>query len=88
MYKLFPILLFAYGLSVTTEDIYVNSYALIIGIDDYQNVKKLDYAVADAKSVYNKLISDYEFDKNKIKLLLDINATKYNIKKDLIPLPN
>ena len=33
MYKLLPILLFAYSLAVTTDEIYDNSYALIIGID-------------------------------------------------------
>jgi len=33
MYRLLLILLFAYGLALTTDDIYDNSYALIIGID-------------------------------------------------------
>ena len=47
MYKLLPILLFAYGFAVTTDEIYDNSYALIIGIDKYQNVKPLNYAVKD-----------------------------------------
>ena len=37
MHKFLTILLFAYGLAVTTEDIYDNSYALIIGIDKYEN---------------------------------------------------
>ena len=64
-------------------DFYAESWALLIGINDYQNVKKLEYAVEDAKSVYNKLISDYEFDKNNIKLLLDIKATNYNMRKEL-----
>ena len=43
MYKLLPILLFAYGLAVTTEDIYDNSYAFIIGIDKYENIQLLVY---------------------------------------------
>ena len=43
MYKLLPILLFAYGLALTTEDIYDNSYALIIGIDKYENIQLLVY---------------------------------------------
>ena len=51
MYKLLPILLFAYGLAVTTDEIYDNSYALIIGIDKYQNVQHLNYAVKDAESI-------------------------------------
>ena len=37
MYKLLSILLFAYGLALTTEDIYDNSYALIIGIKKQHN---------------------------------------------------
>ena len=51
MYKLLPILLFAYGLAISTEDIYDNSYALIIGIDKYENISNLDYAVKDANSI-------------------------------------
>ena len=43
MYKLLPIILFAYGLAVTTDDIYDNSYALIIGIDKYENIQLLVY---------------------------------------------
>ena len=82
MYKLLPILLFAYGLALTTEDIYDNSYALIIGINEYQNVKKLSYAVNDAKAIYNKLINEYDFHNSKVKLLLDARATNYNIKKE------
>ena len=56
MYKLLPILLFGYGLAVTTEDIYDNSYALIIGIDKYQNVRSLDYAEKDADAIQSMLI--------------------------------
>ena len=48
MYKLLPILLFAYALSVTTDEIYDDSWALIIGIDKYENDSNLDYAVDDA----------------------------------------
>ena len=43
MYKRLPILLFAYGLAISTEDIYDNSYALIIGIDKYENIQLLVY---------------------------------------------
>ena len=50
MYKLLPILLFAYSLAVTTDDIYDNRYALVIGIDKYKNVF-LDYVIKDAESV-------------------------------------
>ena len=60
MYKLLSILLFAYGLALTTEDIYDNSWAVIIGIDKYQNVPNLDYAGRDAEDVKSLLIDkDY-----------------------------
>ena len=61
MYKILPILLFAYGLAVTTEDIYDNSWALIIGIDKYKNVQKLNYAVDDAESIKDILINSFDF---------------------------
>ena len=32
IYKLIPILLFVYGLAITTDDIYYNNWAVIIGI--------------------------------------------------------
>ena len=82
MKRLILLLVVGNALAVTTEDIYDNSYALIIGINEYQNVKKLSYAVNDAKAIYNKLINEYDFHNNKVKLLLDMKATNYNIKKE------
>ena len=61
MYKLLPILLFAYGFALTTEDIYDNSYALIIGIDKYQNVQHLNYAVKDAEIIHEMLVTLFDF---------------------------
>ena len=61
MYKLLPILLFAYGLALTTDEIYDNSYALIIGIDKYENVSNLDYAVEDAKSIQSMIVNIYTY---------------------------
>ena len=55
MKKLIIILMVGNAFAVTTEDIYDNSYALIIGIDKYENVSNLDYAVKDAESVANLL---------------------------------
>jgi len=63
MYKLLSILLFAYGLAVTTDDIYDNSYALIIGIDKYENVIHLNYAVKDAESIQDILVNTFDFPK-------------------------
>nr|MCS5623088.1 caspase family protein [Candidatus Neomarinimicrobiota bacterium] len=81
MHKLFPILLFAYGLSVTTEDIYDNSYALIIGIDKYQNVQPLNYAVKDAESIQDILVNTFDFPEDNVTLLKNEEATKQNILK-------
>ena len=83
MYKLLPILLFAYGLAVTTSDIYDNSYALIIGIDKYDNVKNLDYAVDDANSIKSLLIEQFKFSPHNITLLINEKATYTKIKKSL-----
>jgi len=72
MYKFLPILLFAYALAITTDDIYDNSYALIIGIDKYENVSNLDYAVKDANSITTLLRDNFNFPSNNIKTLLNV----------------
>ena len=63
MYKLLSIILFAYGLAVTTDEIYDNSYALIIGIDKYENVRSLDYAVKDAEDIQSMLVDNFTLKK-------------------------
>ena len=83
MYKFLPILLFAVGLAVTTEDIYDNSYALIIGIDKYENVSNLDYAVKDAHSIATLLRNNFNFPSKNIQTLLNEEATLLNIKNSL-----
>ena len=79
MYKILPILLFAYGLALTTEDIYDNSYALIIGIGKYENVQNLDYAVKDAVSIQHILVNSFDFPAENTILLTDEEATKTSI---------
>lgn len=79
MYKLLPILLFAFGLALTADDIYDNSYALIIGIDKYQNVRSLDYAVKDAEYIQSMLMDKFHFQQDNIVLLKDEEATKIAI---------
>jgi len=79
MYKLLPILLFAYGLALTTDDIYDNSYALIIGIDKYENVRSLDYAVKDAEDIQSMLMDKFNFQQDNIVLLKNEEATKASI---------
>ena len=59
MYKLLSILLFAYGLALTIDEIYDNSWALIIGINKYENVQKLDFAADDAIAMKEILIESF-----------------------------
>ena len=49
MYKLLSIFLFAYGFAVITitDKIYDNSWAVIIGINEYEHIEPLNYAVQD-----------------------------------------
>ena len=51
MYKLPSILLIALSFAITTDEIYDNSWALIVGINDYENVQDLNYAVEDALAI-------------------------------------
>ena len=83
MYKILPILLFAYSLALTTEDIYDNSYALIIGIDKYDNVSNLDYAVRDANSIASLLKDNFNFPAKNVKVLINDEATYSNIRNNL-----
>ena len=83
MYKLLPILLFAVGFAVTADEIYDNSYALIIGIDKYENVQPLNYAVKDAETIQDILVNTFDFPKNNVKLLKNEEATLLNIKNSL-----
>jgi len=61
------------------KEIYSESWALIIGINKYQNVEPLHYAVNDAKSVKSMFIEKYGFKKENIIFLTDKEATKENI---------
>jgi len=79
MYKLLSILLFTYSLAVTTNDIYDNSYALIIGIDKNNNVQNLNYAVKDAESIQDILVNTFDFPEGNVRLIKNEEATKQNI---------
>ena len=81
MYKLLAILLFACVLAVTNDEIYDNSWALIIGIDKYQNVQYLNYAVKDAESIQDILVNTFDFPLENVSLLKNEEATKQNILK-------
>jgi len=63
------------------KDIYSESWALIIGINDYQYVDPLSFAVDDALEVNNILTEKYGFKKEHIKLITNEEATRDNIMK-------
>jgi len=69
----------ASGLAIESDDIYDNSWALIIGIDKYENVQNLNYAVKDAESINEILINTFDFPRDNVFILINKEATKQNI---------
>jgi len=63
------------------NNIYSESWALVIGINKYQNVDPLNYAVNDAIAVQDILANKYGFQEDNIILIIDEEATKDNILK-------
>ena len=76
------LLILGCALAITTEDIYDNSYALVIGINRYENIKRLNYAVKDAKFIKYVLMHDYNFKRENIVLLINENATYSKIRSE------
>ncbi|WP_439640386.1 caspase family protein [Nevskia sp.] len=60
---------------------YTNSRALIIGIDRYEKVSPLSYAVSDASEVRSILVGELEFPEENVAYLTDAEATRSNILK-------
>ena len=58
---------------------YENSFALVIGINNYLNASPLGYAVNDAEVVAAMLESNFDFKSENIKLLLNESATRDEI---------
>ena len=83
MCKYMLILFFAFCLAVTTDKIYDNNWALVVGINNYQNAPDLSYAVEDALAIKNMLINQHGFPRKNVRYLIDQNATQSNIKKQL-----
>lgn len=59
--------------------LYRESWAVIVGIDDYEKWPKLRYAVNDAKGVRDLLIKKYDFKPENIFSLHNAEATRNNI---------
>ena len=74
---------FCFSLSLEHSDIYDNSWALVVGINKYENVRPLNYAIEDASAIKNMLINDFGFPRSNVNVLLNNEASQSNIKKQL-----
>jgi peptidoglycan/xylan/chitin deacetylase (PgdA/CDA1 family)/TolA-binding protein len=63
----------------TPADLYRESWAVVIGINDYAKWPKLSYAVNDAKGVRELLVEKFRFKAENIQVLLDADATRERI---------
>ncbi len=84
----FPIIFFLYGVMsspfiLSASQFNDNSWALLVGIDEYEMIEDLNYAVEDANSINGLLIESLGFPSENIHLLLDADATRDNIRKAL-----
>ena len=59
--------------------LYRNSWAVIIGINDYEHWPKLRYAVNDANGIEEALVSKFGFKKENIRKLVNGEATRQRI---------
>jgi len=69
--------------SLNRDDIYDDSWAVIIGIDKYKYSDQLNYAVKDAEAVKEMLINKFYYPEENIRYLTDEEATLSNIKLNL-----
>ena len=66
----------------TGEEIslYNKSWAVIIGIDEYENEKPLSYCVADANSIQSILINNFDFNPDHVTKLTNQEASLQGIR--------
>ena len=72
-----------FSYAIIKNDIYDNSWALVIGIDKYQKAPILSYAVKDAQSIHAMLINSFNYPPENTVLLTNDLATKDNILEEL-----
>ena len=70
-------------LTIQRSKIRRNVWAVIIGINDYPNVRKLKFAVNDAKVFYDHLVSHNYIPAENVTLLLDWEATLTKLRSTL-----
>jgi hypothetical protein len=63
--------------------VYDNLWAVVVGVDAYKHWPRLDYAVNDAKSVRELLVSKYGFRSECVMELLNEEATLVNLRTTL-----
>ena len=59
--------------------VFAEKYALLVGINEYSNVRPLRGSLNDIAQIKQILIHDLEFSEDKIRVLTDKDATKDNI---------
>ncbi|MDO8387441.1 MAG: caspase family protein [Polaromonas sp.] len=64
------------------------SRALVIGIDKYKSASPLSYAVSDAVSIRDLLVSDFDFPESEVTLLTDEAATRQAVLKAFLRFAN
>ena len=79
LYILFSFLISS---NLSTDDVYDTSWALVIGINNYEFIEDLPYSVDDAIAIKNMLINHYDFPRENVTVLLDGDADAYKIKKE------
>lgn len=70
-------------LKIQKLEIRRNIWAVVIGINDYPNVRKLKFAVNDAKAFYDYLVSRSHIPAENVTLLLDQEATLTRLRSTL-----
>ncbi len=72
------------GQDATSEHLFNKRYALIIGISEHDNpANNLNYAKKDALDVKDALIKNGRFEKENVKVLVNKDATRENIRKGI-----
>jgi peptidoglycan/xylan/chitin deacetylase (PgdA/CDA1 family)/TolA-binding protein len=67
------------GAAAESHRFYRESWAVIVGINDYQSWPKLRYAVNDANSIEDILVNKYGFKHENIRKMLNRDATRQHI---------
>jgi peptidoglycan/xylan/chitin deacetylase (PgdA/CDA1 family)/tetratricopeptide (TPR) repeat protein len=67
------------AVSDAPRKLYRQSWAVIIGVNDYQNWPKLRYAVNDANAIEEVLVNRFGFEADHVRKLIDGDATRQRI---------